>query len=665
MPDRLDADAIAEELHDCRQRGLDWLDHKSANQEPVQRPHLDELAEEYAAARRLAAIGPIGRIQTLLRDGITEFAGQGRVVDADLLRDLFFGATLDGPIRPAGVLLKEAQERFGETDSRFRERRNNVMRSFAGFLIDLVAAPLAMRVSADGHWDQATSFGYVSGSERFIRLLASAVNATIVGITNDRLRDMLEQALQLKSEPGRPDAFWHSLRIVFLGRGLLDFVSDERDSSDPAEKRGQRRQEAVWARTSIWDMLKRTHSTGWELYESPSMLQLNGALLEFDDGRKLVHLVIRRSRLSRAEHVYLEFDDVGGRFAAIFEDIIRDCASANLVVPIGFPAGQGFRCRGARNQAKVLVDSAARRREVGRPGSRDAGRADGWLPMVLVVTPQRNGSEVRPIMQLRTGVNAARELGRVSHLAGHILEEDRERPGGKLLDSPTRYFERTDPAPLSAVQRVVQEVSADDYFSAIDPMGTGRYLYPDKEHLYFFIYALELPEDMRFPNRAEMRAFRLDELLTIRGNQVLSSAAQLCRLPRISAARREVTAEIISLNLCLHDQPELADRLLGLPDGDPDELELTATAMEEKLEAAPLYPSVVDPSQDIEVTGLAGWQHREFFSVLLEIYVKLGITGARELQAEIEGDPRKAAAVRRLAELYGNVDKMASTPMEL
>ncbi|HBW20630.1 MAG TPA: hypothetical protein DEH11_17305, partial [Actinobacteria bacterium] len=54
--------------------------------------------------------------------------------DATLLRELFFGESTDGPIKPATELLKRAQRRVGDSDSRFRERRANVMRSFARFL---------------------------------------------------------------------------------------------------------------------------------------------------------------------------------------------------------------------------------------------------------------------------------------------------------------------------------------------------------------------------------------------------------------------------------------------------------------------------------------------------------------------------------------------------
>jgi hypothetical protein len=650
MPGDLDADAIAEELNVCRHRGLDWLDRSTTNQKPIRPAGLERLAVEYAAARRLGAIGRIGQIKTLLRDGISELVRQGHPSDADLLRDLFFGESLDGPIPPQGVLLKRAQERFGDaTPSLFRERRTNVMRSFARFLIGFVASAARPVARSEDQWEQMARVGYVADSEHFIRLLAEAVSITIVGITNELLPDMLTQALSRKRAAEGPDASWSSVRIVFLSRALLHLVNDEWEALDPGRALGQRRQQAVWARRSVWDVLKRAKSPLWSLYECPYIPSLNGALLEFEDGRKIARLLIRRGRRPRAQHAYVELDDAGDRFAAIFEDIIRESVSADMVVPVGFPADSTFHYRGARNQIKVLIDGSD---------------ANDWLPMVLVVTPRHLGDQVLPMMQLRTDANSARELGRLSHLSGHVLQDDRLSPGGRPVVAPPASFGLTDDTPKSAAQRIVQEVAADDLSTAIRPVTTGRYLYPDKEHLFFFVYVLDLPEGIHFPRHAEMHTFRLPELLDVRAAQVLRSAAWLCRATGVSSARLAVAAEIVGLNLCLHDQAELGDRLLQLARCSQDDRDSIAAAIE-AARTVQEYPSLVDPGRDIEVVGMAGWQHREFFSVLLPLYADIGITGARELLAEIAGDERKSAAVRRLAELYGNEDYMGSVPIEL
>jgi hypothetical protein len=71
------------------------------------------------------------------------------------------------------VLLKRAQERFGDaTPSLFRERRTNVMRSFARFLIGFVASAARPVARSEDQWEQMARVGYVADSEHFIRLLA-------------------------------------------------------------------------------------------------------------------------------------------------------------------------------------------------------------------------------------------------------------------------------------------------------------------------------------------------------------------------------------------------------------------------------------------------------------------------------------------------------------
>jgi hypothetical protein len=650
MPDHYDADGIADELNDCRQRGLDWLDRSTTNQRPIRLTGLEQLAEEYAAARRLGAIGRIGQIKTLLRDGIAEFARQGHPSDADLLRDLFFGESLDGPIPPPGVLLKKAQQRFADaTPQRFRERRTNVMRSFARLLIGFVALAAPQVTRSEDQWQQVASVGYVADSEHFIRLLAEAVNITIVGITNEHLPHMLSEALRRKREAEGQDAFWRSARIVFLGGALLDVLADERGDLDPSRALGQRRHEAAWARQSVWAVLRRGNPSRWSLYECPYLPALNGALLEFGDGRKIARLLIRRARRSRAEHVYIQLDDVSDRIAAVFEDIIRDGVSTNTVVSVGFPRDSTFHYQGARNLTAVLQDGSG---------------ADGWLPMVLVITPRRVGDLVLPMIQLRTMANSARELGRLSHLAGYVLQDDRLRPDGRTIAAPPTSFGLTDQTPRSAAQRVVQQVATEDLSSAIRPVATGRFLYPDKEHLFFFVYVLDLPEGIQFPRRTEMHTFRLSELLDVRASQILRSAAWLCRATGVSSTRLAAAAEVIELNLSLHDQEEVRERLSNLASYGRDEREIIAAEIE-GLKAVPTCPSLVEPGRDIEIVGLAGWQHREFFSVLLPLYADIGITGARELLDEIDSDPRKSAAVKRLAEFYHDEDKMASLPAEL
>lgn len=656
VPERYDPAQVAADLGNCRQRGLDWLDRKASNQSPVRADELERLARDYAAARHPAASGRIPQIKILLIDGINELRRQGRASDADLLRDLFFGESTEGVIRPPGELLKNAQRRAGDTtETRFRERRTNVIKSFAHTLI-MLAVPAAHGNKAVTDESQETRAqlavtGYAADSEHFIDLLARAANVTIVGITNERLLPMLREALRRKRENGRADTFWGSLRIVFLRKDLLGTVSDERERfHDSSEALRQRHQEATWARRLVGVFLKRTRSSRWSLFECPYQPMLTGARFEFADDRKnLVHLLIRRPRHPAADNLYVDLEDPTDQFGPVFEDIVHTSESDNMIVPVGAPAGQAFQCNEVRLQSDVL---------------KDGSKVGGWLPMVLVITSRRRRGHIEPILQLRTIENSAREENRLSHLGGHILQEDRLRPGGHQLDDPVKSFDLQHEIPASAAARLVREVTGADPASELHPMAAGGYLYPDKEHLFFFVFALDLPDGLEFQRRAEMHPFGLPDLLAVRASQVLRSAADLCRASDISERAWKAAAEVVALNLSLHDHSDLADRLIDLADRPESERDETATVISEYV-LERTTPSWASASPEVALMGLAGWQYREFFSVILPLYAQIGIHGAAELLDAVNADDRKSTARDRLAELYQDEHLMALLPMEL
>jgi len=646
VPEQYDPGEIADDLAVCRQRGLDWLDRKTTNQVPVSAAALQQLAEDYTEAKALVSTGRVDQIKALLRDGIGEFSRQGHPADAGLLRDLFFGDSMDGPIKPPGELLKKAREKSGDAEARFRERRTNVMRSFAQFLIAFAAPQHAE------HKQLTITTGYVGDTEHFIQLLADAVNVTIVGITNERLAPMLEEALRRKRASGRPDGFWGSLRIVFLERSQLKFVNDERvEFLDTDGALLQREREWTEARRSIRVFLKRAHSTRWTLYDYPYIPTVTGSIFEFNDQRKkIVHLLIKRPRQSRADQRYIELEDLEDQyFSALFEDIVHNSVPLTLIVPVGFLAGDTFQCTEFRRHADVL---------------KDRSRSSGWLPAVLVVTFRRRDGHVEPVLQVRTEENSGRELDRVSHLSGHIFRADFELPAGLPLADELRSFGPEHVIPVRTARRVVREVIAIDPVLGLRSAGTGKYLYPDKEHLFFFIFTLELQEGIHFPRRAEMHPFPLSELLAIRASQALRSAARLCQTTEIPRRAWNSAAEIVALNLFLHDYDDLGERILGSDARHSDELARISTIINQHVSERTSRISV-STSREAEVTGLAGWQYREFFSELMPLYAQIGIDDAGDLLRNIADNGHKRAASDRLAELYHNDDVMASIAIEL
>jgi hypothetical protein len=285
--------------------------------------------------------------------------------------------------------------------------------------------------------------------------------------------------------------------------------------------------------------------------------------------------------------------------------------------------------------------------------------------MTIVITTRLRNGRAEAILQLRTFRNAAREENRLSHLSSHILQEDHLRPLHRpLADGPKKTFGLMDDTPLSAASRLVRDVTGTDPSTALRPMTTGRYLHPDKEHLFFFVFGLALPESFHFPRRTEMHQFRLSELLAIRANQVLSSAVQVCSNAAISQRSFAVTAEVLALNLVLHDRDDLAVMMLGLIDESADERAAAATAISEFV-VGRTAPSWMDPDRDVLLEGLAGWHYRAFFSALLPLYAEMGMDEAAELCAAIDADDNKRAARDRLAELYQDEDVIAGLPLDL
>ena len=646
---------IAFELGECRQRGLDWLDRNVKPQKPVRAEALQALAAQYVEARGPLAVGRIAQIKVLLTSGIDELAGQGHASDAAMLRELFFGIPGDSTIRSPGELLQSARARTGENESRFRERRTRVMRSFAEFLVTFATAahqPPAAEVTVVPHTSHppVPVTGNARESEHFVDLLARAMNVTIIGITNERLVPYLREALNRKRRHGPPDAFWNSLRIVFLGEPLLESINDEREEfHDPQEALRQRRLEATWARRSVGVFLKRTNPSRWTLYNWQYLPVLTGSMFEFEDHRKLVHLLIRPPRRPSFDGLYIDIEDNVDEFSAVFEDIVHQSTTDSMIVPVGAPSGEGFKSNEVRLQARVLKDGSG---------------ASGWLPMVIVITWRYRNNRAEPILQLRTIENSAREENRLSHLGGHILQQDLARPDGRLLPEAHKTFDSMHESLRSAAQRIVRDATGSDPGDSLQSMATGTYLYPDMEHLYFFVFALELTEATHFLRRAEMHSFRLAELVAIRANQALTAAAQLCRAADVTPRAFAAAAEVVALNLILHGHADLATKVRELTEKTAYERAIVAAAISELI-VDRIAPSWMPGGGELLLEGFAGWHYREFFSVLLPLYAKVGIDQAADLQAEIEADEIRREARDRLAEIYRDEDLMAVMPMEL
>jgi hypothetical protein len=665
------ASVLSEELAACRKRGIERLDVSSHNQQPVLAPALEELAASYAASKRSRVHGRIPQLKYLLRDAVTAFCDEDEM-DGQLVSALFFGDSLHRVTKSAGELLDIAQRKFGYTSAvRFRQTRHTAFGHFAEFLPRFVASvgPVSGtedivpdddatayddgaallqpnqgdNVPAPDVQRQIASTGYIDNGDHFVTLLAQAENATIVGYTNESLASMLRLALARKrAAMFRPDSSWSSIRVVFLTDDLLDRINDERGYPDPAEARRLRRRMAIYGRRTVRIFLRSLpERTSWAVYQSPHFPPLVGTLLEMPDGQRLVQLLIRRPQRSGSNHLYLQLEDTRGHyFSAVFDEIVDNATNDNELIPIGRPVdGQRFRATSTRYRRNVLLDGS---------------NARDWLPTVLVVTWQMRDGQAEPLLQLRTQRISTRELDRFTHLAHHITQEQK---------TVGLEFGLGDPLPMAVAAERVQMETGESGAVDLTPLCTGKYFHPDKEHLFFFVYACRLPDGLQVWPQAEMFPLTIPELMAVRENQVLRKALALCQAPPARRPAREAAFEIMGHNLALHGYRDLAEMMLEA--GNVRNADLDAVAAKLRpLEERTRQPWPVDEGE-MEVVGLAGFQFRQFFDVLLPFYESVGVPGAARQLKLVRDDQGRSSAMGRLSKLYDDERVMESIPIEL
>jgi hypothetical protein len=564
---------------------------------------------------------------------------------------------LSGPEATTQKWIKAVQSRqcidlggYGHADPEYADRVSHLMDDIIKALSEADTGQAEPVQDFDTeHHDVVT--GYVNDGSRFVRLLARASNVTIVGFTHEGLATMLQAALDQKRAWLRnPNAFWASLRIVFLDDKLLDSVNDERDDyPDRREQLRRRGLAAGFGKRSVEGFLARIPSSRWQLYESPWFPPFYGTLLEMPDDSRLVQLIMRRPQRRTPDHLYLEFEDPSDQyFKAAFEDIVHNSKEVHRVVLVGNPDDSGFQCTGARFRQNVLVDGSGE---------------GGWLPAVLVVTWWNRNGRPEPLLQLRTQSNSTRELDRLSHLAGYIYQDPDSAAEPGYADTTEFYL--PDALPLNAARSRVQMETGSSPPGDMRFVTSRPYLHADKEHLYFYVYQLEMPGHFQFPRRAQMCHLTVEELLAIRENQALRHALRLCRPDRPADASLPSLAaiEIAALNVILHGHAGLGEDLLSQAGSRRPEFASTA----DRIAALEQRTRRVQRSGGLEVQlrGLSGLQYRGFFSMLLPLYSDIGIPNAAEQLAAVRENETKREALERLSELYKDEDVMTAIPVEL
>jgi hypothetical protein len=563
--------------------------------------------------------------------------------------------------KSASELLDTVRKQYDfDSELRFRQAWHNAFDSFAEFLLRFVAsAPPAAEAKALAEaaaegvpynhdsvlapevQQQVATIGYVDNGEHFIALLSQADKVTIVGLTNESLASMLRTALDRKRGAiFRSDECWSSVRVVFLTEELLDWVNDERGFADPDLARLERQRLGVFGRRTVRVFLKSLPTRSRLVtYDLPHLPPLIGTLFEMPDGRRIVQLLIRRQVGNAGDHLYLEFEDTRGHyFSATFDEIVHSSVDDNKVAPVGAVSKGRFRVLRTQYRWSVLIDGS---------------KAKGWLAMVLVVTWRVRDGQAEPLLQLRTGLNATRELDRLTHLAGHITHDE---PVVRGME-----FGLDDAIPLVAARKRVQVETGEVDGGELMPLTTGAYIHSDKEHLFFFVYSCQLPDGLEIWPQAEMSPVSVSQLLSIRKNQVLRNALSLCKDPRVHG--RADAIEIVALNLILHDLADIAQQLRDAAAARTTDFGAIAAVLASLERQSRQTWSGYE--EDIELKGLSGLQFREFYDILLPFYASIGVHGAAEQLARIDEDETKRAAVTRLSQMYHNEPRMSSIPIEL
>jgi hypothetical protein len=666
---------LVAELASIRRRGIEQIDMRSTKQQPVEVPELDQLADQHATAGRAEVGRRVSRLKHLFRSGLAVWQ-RADPHAAQLVRDVLFGESAGTVTTSAGDLLRAAMRKAGQDDERrFRAMCNAAFHDFAEFLISFVddaradpgpdpaaadlPAPGGPPGSNPGDEDPAgtevehyqVTAGYIGNRERFVELLAAAANVTIVGVTNEHLAVRLEAALERKRAAARrPDAFWNSLRVVFLREDLLDHINDERpETPDRTEALRQRRFGGSHGRRSVNAFLHRAPVARWEVYESPFLPPMIGSLFELPGGSRIVHVVFRNPQRGPPDHLYLEFaDTVQQYFTAVFDAVIHSSTLDTRVVLLGVPHGDGFRCSSVRFRYHVL---------------RDGSGATGWLPVVLVITWRRRGGNAEPLLQLRLPTTEFTELYRLSHpvLLIHRHDLDGSAPGAL---GTMEQFNLHDACPARTARRRLRMDTGTDLPGQLHPVTIGRYLHADKEHLFYFVFSYEFPADFPPPRRAELHPVPLPELLAIRQNQTLRQAANLCQARLMPPRAWAAACEIAALNLALDGHAEQGRRLAEQSGGRGPGLRELAGELA-GLEQRTRQENWTSSGEQVTLAGLSGLLYREFYTILLPAYAQVGVDGAAALQARLSGDPDLRAAISRLATLYQDEEVMSAIPVEL
>lgn len=495
--------------------------------------------------------------------------------------------------------------------------------------------------------------------EQFVQGLSRATQATIIGTTNSKLVGYLNMALKKKRAKEGQDVFWHTLRIVFLSETMLRYVDDEllkkyREPEEAAEERIRLSGQAK--RALSYFLIRQDKPNHWNLYEYDYTLPFVGALLVMANSEKIVQIAMFQPGLATKENLFFELsgstDEMNTHFETTFNEVISRSKSQDEIILVGTPEtnNKRFRVKHTRFRRSALksdVDS------------------NEWIAAVVILLWCKEKGEAWPLLQVRTEANAARELHKMSNISGYVNQRDcREFDDGKK-----KYFFLNESARKYAVDRELKEelgINETSMWTEPKSLDKSKFYYPDKENLYFYLYLSELlcPLDDIQPV-AQFNKWSLHDILQVRKSSIFNSAVDLLNLMKSGERRLDLAAQVIAYNLILHKEQDLAERLLSTIKSGKKCANLKKELKEKQAEGKIDY---CFRKKSLQITGLAGLHHREFFSSLLPVYANINIAGAKDYLDWLRTDKLAQNSLRKLKTHYQNImalSQIASLGLEI
>jgi hypothetical protein len=524
------ADRIASELADCRQRGLERLDRRSHNQEPLVIPQLERLAARHSIANGNAATGRIAQIKQLLRACLAAYARDGDATAAELLADLLFGDADNVILRSAGELLDRAQLKFGEKSrERFLERRRLAFQEFAAFLIRFCAsikaaeAPAARpptgpvvaaaeravaagrpRSAATPLADSAAGGAPASEQDRIAAALETASQITICGVAPRSLVRAMQVVAERASTDGRPVPWREITYVTPTSTLILATLGNAR--LGPAMQKWQS------ALKELRDCVQQVQAFGTQAggpgqvrltFLGVMELYLDVVVLIRDENADRQQLWTSLGpSLTRDEPFYVSFEAGTEEFAQLK-------AMTDQLLATGVPAiSRELEVRPDGLELIRRLPPAAPPRGLAVRSLEPLGSADPLVPLPsclpVAITIIRSAEAGRPVMLLKQRSRFASwdDFGKLSLLSSGVHEEDlaaalgvpvfHDREAAAALDAMWKAYGKADrlPIPLAAFRRAAQreifascglDIAAERYVHRgcrlLERDGRGRYLF--------------------------------------------------------------------------------------------------------------------------------------------------------------------------------------------